>query len=81
MTKKLVKHGNNLALIIDKSTLKKLNIDEKTDLKISVSGDSLIIAPDKTKKTVPKKEKSDIKTIAKQIMKAHDATFKKLAKT
>lgn len=45
MVKKLTKHGNSLALVIDKGVLDLLNIDDKTPLDISTDGKLLIIAP------------------------------------
>ncbi len=45
MIKKLAKHGNSLALVIDKGVLELLEIDEKTPLDISTDGKVLIIAP------------------------------------
>jgi len=45
MIKKLTKHGNSLALIIDKPILELLNIKEDTELEISTDGRSLIIRP------------------------------------
>ena len=45
MVKKLSKHGNSLALVIDRSILDLLGIDEKTSLELSTDGESLIVAP------------------------------------
>ncbi len=45
MTKKLSKHGNSLALIIDRSILELLGIDEQTPLRISTDGKALVIVP------------------------------------
>jgi antitoxin MazE len=45
MTKKLSKHGNSLALVIDRSILDLLDIDEKTPLEISTDGRALVIVP------------------------------------
>ncbi|WKZ32123.1 MAG: AbrB/MazE/SpoVT family DNA-binding domain-containing protein [Thermodesulfobacteriota bacterium] len=45
MIKKLAKHGNSLALVIDKGVLELLEIDDKTPLDISTDGKVLIIAP------------------------------------
>ena len=50
MTKKLTKHGNSLALIIDKPLLELLNITEKTELIIAVEDGNLIIRPAKKKR-------------------------------
>lgn len=43
--KKLTKHGNSWALIIDKPVLELLDIDPETPLQISTDGETLIIAP------------------------------------
>lgn len=46
MTKTLIKHGNSLALIIDKPVLELLKIDEDTLLEIStIDGKSLQVRP------------------------------------
>ena len=45
MIKKLQKHGNSQALVIDKALMEALGISESTPLQISVSGHSLIVTP------------------------------------
>jgi antitoxin component of MazEF toxin-antitoxin module len=45
MIKKLSKHGNSLALVIDRSILELLGINEKTALELSTDGESLVVAP------------------------------------
>ena len=45
MLKKLIHHGNSLALVIDKGVLDILNIDDQTLLDISTDGTLLIISP------------------------------------
>jgi len=45
MLKKLTKHGNSLALVIDKGVLEILNIDDQTPLEISTDGTILLISP------------------------------------
>ena len=45
MVKKLTKHGNSLALVIDRAVLDLLNIDTDTPLDISTDGEVLIVAP------------------------------------
>lgn len=47
MTKRLSRHGNSLALVIDRPILELLGIDERTMLEISTDGKSLVIAPAK----------------------------------
>jgi antitoxin MazE len=45
MLKKLTRHGNSLALVIDKAVLELLNIDDQTPLDISTDGTLLLISP------------------------------------
>ncbi len=45
LAKKLSKHGNSLALVIDKSILDLLGIDEDTLLEISTDGRALVVVP------------------------------------
>ena len=45
MTKKLTRHGNSLALVIDRGVLDLLNIDDDTPLDVSTDGDVLIVTP------------------------------------
>ena len=74
MIKKLTRHGNSMALIIDKSILRILNINEDTPLEITTDGKSLGILPIRDKKRqekfkealqkVNKKHKKALKTMA-----------------
>ena len=45
MIKKLTKHGNSLALVIDKGILDLLNITSETPLSIETDGRNLVISP------------------------------------
>lgn len=45
MVKKLTKHGNSLALVIDRPILELLKIDSETPLDLTTDGHRLIIAP------------------------------------
>ncbi len=45
MIKRLTKHGNSLALVIDRGVLDLLEIDADTPLSISTDGKCLILAP------------------------------------
>ena len=47
MVKKLTRHGNSLALVIDRPILDLLKIDPETPLDVSTDGKQLIIAPAK----------------------------------
>ena len=50
MLKKLTRHGNSLALVIDKGVLDLLNINDQTLLEISTDGTLLLISPVKDEK-------------------------------
>jgi antitoxin component of MazEF toxin-antitoxin module len=45
MTKTLIKHGNSLALVIDKPILEMLQISADTPLELSTNGDLIVITP------------------------------------
>ena len=45
MIKKLTRHGNSRALVIDRAVLELLKIDDDTPLEISTDGSRLIIEP------------------------------------
>lgn len=45
MIKKLSKHGNSLALVIDKPILELLGIDEDTNLEVRAAGRGFYIEP------------------------------------
>lgn len=78
MTKKLIKHGNSMALVIDKPILKMLGFDEKTPLELSVQDNTLVI---KSRLKKSKSHEEEIDEIAKKIMKKYEPVFKKLAKS
>jgi len=45
MVKRMTRHGNSMALVIDKPILDLLNIDADTPLDITTDGEALIITP------------------------------------
>ena len=45
MSKTLIKHGNSLALVIDKPILEMLKISADTPLELTTNGDVLMVAP------------------------------------
>jgi antitoxin component of MazEF toxin-antitoxin module len=82
MIKKLSKHGNSLALLIDKPILELLNVNENTQFKIKIEGDKIILEPIH--------KESEISTISKdpmlqkkyaELVEKYDAVLKKLAKS
>ena len=77
MAKKLTRHGNSLALVIDKPLLRLLKITEKTNLELSIQDNALVIRPATKKKT---RNRQEIKKIAQELMDQYADVFKKLAK-
>lgn len=49
MIKTLIKHGNSLALVIDKPILEMLRVTPDTPLELTTNGDSLLVAPVRNK--------------------------------
>ncbi|MEZ6193732.1 MAG: AbrB/MazE/SpoVT family DNA-binding domain-containing protein [Phycisphaerales bacterium] len=45
MIKTLIKHGNSLALVVDKPILELLGITAETPLELTTNGDALMITP------------------------------------
>lgn len=45
MIARLIKHGDELALVIEPSILEQLNIDKTTPLALSIEGRSLVVTP------------------------------------
>ena len=45
MVKRLTKHGNSLALVIDRGVLELLEIDATTPLSITTDGKCLVVSP------------------------------------
>jgi antitoxin component of MazEF toxin-antitoxin module len=75
MIKKLIKHGNSSALIIDKPILELLKISDNTPLEINTDGKSLIISPQ-----LDEQAEEKIKTSLEKINKQFGKTLSKLAK-
>lgn len=73
MIKKLTKHGNSLALVIDKSILELLQIDDETLLEISTDGESLIIS-----RARDKQRKKKFRSALDSAKKRYGKTLKKL---
>jgi antitoxin MazE len=56
--KRLTKHGNSLALVIEKPILDLLKIDAETPLDISTDGDMLIVRPQRNRQQTKKLKES-----------------------
>ena len=78
MHKKLTKHGNSLALVIDKPILKLLNIDEKTTVSLELRDGALIMRPAGVKKKISKDDK--MQKLYEELIKEYGPALKKLAK-
>jgi antitoxin component of MazEF toxin-antitoxin module len=74
MTKKLTRHGNSLALVIDKPILDLLKIDADTPLEITTNGDELVVKPQRD----ARREKSFLKSVEK-MSNRYEKTLKRLA--
>jgi antitoxin component of MazEF toxin-antitoxin module len=77
MKKKLTKHGNSAALIIEKPILDLLHINMDTTLDIQTDGKSLIISPTSDDNY---EKNGKIKAAIEKVNKNHSETLKKLAK-
>ncbi len=74
MVKKLITHGNSVALIIDKPILELLKISMDTPLEIATDGKNLIISPIQD---VNREKK--FRGILAKVNAAHGNTLEKLA--
>jgi antitoxin MazE len=74
MIKKLTKHGNSLALVIDRAVLELLKIEHDTPLDITTDGKRLFIEP--ARPSARRKKFEDAKAWAH---KNYGGAFKKLA--
>ena len=75
ITKKLTKHGNSYALVIERAILELLGIDADTLLQISTpDGSSIVVTPLKNKE-----EKQRFSNSMKKINKKYGRTLKRLA--
>jgi antitoxin component of MazEF toxin-antitoxin module len=50
MTKKLVRTGNSLALVLDKALLEATGIDADTPIEISTNGEVIVLSPARSAK-------------------------------
>jgi antitoxin MazE len=74
MVKKLTKHGNSLALVIDRPILELLNINPETPLDVTTDGKQLIIAPAK-----PSGRRKKFEAAQELAHKRYGKAFQKLA--
>ena len=74
MIKRLTKHGNSMALVIDRGVLNLLDIDKDTPLSITTDGKCLIVSPVNN----PKREKA-FRTALAEVNKRYGRALKRLA--
>jgi antitoxin component of MazEF toxin-antitoxin module len=74
LVKKLTRHGNSLALVIDRPILDLLKIDPETPLDVSTDGRQLIIAPAK-----PSARREKFEAAQQWAHKRYAKAFKKVA--
>jgi antitoxin component of MazEF toxin-antitoxin module len=79
MIKTLTKHGNSLALILDKPILDLLGIEPETPISISTDGKSLILSPIQEASTQATEREKKLTGIRARVNKKYEKTFKKLA--
>jgi antitoxin component of MazEF toxin-antitoxin module len=73
MIKTLTKHGNSLALVIDKPILDLLKIDADTPLEVTTDGRSLVVSPSDTKR------RNKFERAVKDTLKKYPRMLKRLA--
>jgi len=74
LIKKLTKHGNSLALVIDKPILDMLNIGHDTQVALTISNNGLTVTPvDEALHQKRFQEASDL------VLEQHSSLFKRLA--
>ena len=76
MIKKLVRHGNSRALIIDKPILELLGADENSEFTITTNGKSLTITP---VGSAEEERRLAFEFAAEQAIKRYGTTFARLA--
>lgn len=75
MTKKLVRHGNSLALVIDKAILDLLRIDHDTPLELITDGDVIVIKPERDEEV-----SDEIRAVHEEMAARYGKVFERLAK-
>ena len=73
MVKKLIKHGNSAALVIDKPILEMLNITNETTFEVSTDGRNLILSPQ-----IEYAQEKDILQSLEKINKKYGTVLKRL---
>ena len=80
MIKKLSKHGNSLAVLIDKPILDLLNINEHTHINIKTDGTNIIIEPVRTQSSSTISDNSKIQELYEELVDKYNTVLNKLSK-
>jgi antitoxin MazE len=81
MVKKLSKHGNSLAILIDKPILDLLNINEHTQINIRTDGTNIIIEPIRVQSASSIiSENSKVQELYEELVDKYNTVLKKLSK-
>ena len=73
MVKKLIQHGNSVALVIDKPIMEILNITPETTFELSTDGRNLILSPQ-----IEYTREKDVLHSLKKINKKYEAVLRRL---
>lgn len=81
MIKKLTKHGNSLALLIDKPILELLNITEDTRINIKTDGINIIIEPVRAQTAIGTiSDNPKLQKLYEELVDKYDDLLRKLSK-
>jgi antitoxin component of MazEF toxin-antitoxin module len=75
MTKKLIRHGNSAALILDKALLDLLKVEMDTPLEVTTDGHNIIVSPQ-----VNARAEATLLQALERINKKHGSVLAKLGK-
>jgi antitoxin component of MazEF toxin-antitoxin module len=74
MTKKLIQHGNSVALVLDKPILELLDVNADTLFEVTTDGKNIILSPQSERN-----QESDILSSLEKINKKHGRVLKRLS--
>ncbi len=74
MIKKLVKHGNSWAVIIDRPIMELLKMSPDSEIELTTDGKSIRISP-----VTPTSAKSKVRAASANVNAKHSRAFKRLA--
>ncbi len=75
MVKTLIRHGNSMALVIDKAVLEMLRVTADTPLEVTTDGDCILISPIR-----PKARQARLRKALARINRRYGDDLKRLAK-